>query len=82
MERMCSEPSGRIWEWLVGFRRIGESLEEKLGNLENHKVPDGVPQECRCDRTGRDRSVSKASDEMDGFAAFWNDFGIVDFGGF
>ena len=82
MERMCSEPPGRVWEWLVGSREIRESLEKKSESPENLDVPDGVPQGSWCDRTGRDRSVSEASDETDVLGAFWEDFGIVDFGGF
>ena len=80
---MCSEPPGRIWEWLVRSREIRASLEKKKKeNLENWEVHDGVPQGSRCDRTGRDRSVSEASNAMDRFGAFWEDFGIVEFWGF
>ena len=35
MERMCSEPPGRIWEWLVGSRKIRESLDK---NREASKI--------------------------------------------
>ena len=65
---------GAPWEDLgvVGWiSRIRESLEQKKSeNLKNWEVPDGVPQGSRCDRTGRDRSVSEASDETHGFGAF------------
>ena len=74
---------GAPWEDLgvVGWisRNQGIPREKKTENPENWKGPDGVPQGSRCDRTGRDRSVSEESDEMDGFGAFWEDFGIVDF---
>ena len=73
----------RMWEDLgvVGWiSEIRKSLEQKNGKPENHEVPDGVPHGSRCDRTGRDRSVSEASDEVDGFGAFWKHFGTVDFG--
>ena len=43
-------------------------------------MPDGVCQGSKCERTGRDRSVSEASDETDVLGAFWKDVGIVDLG--
>ena len=66
--------------WISKNRGIPR--QKKQGKPENHEVPDGVPQGSRCDRTGRDRSVSEASDETDGLGAFWEDFGIVDLWGF
>ena len=61
------------WEDLgvVGWILENEGIpRKKIGNPKNHKMPDGVPQGSRCDRTGRDRSVSEASDETHGFGAF------------
>ena len=81
MEWMCSEPPGRIWDWLVGSREIRESLEKNMENPENWEVPDGVPQGSRCDRTGRDRSVSEASDETDVLGAFGRILGLSILGG-
>ena len=59
-------------------RNLSNKISE---NRETMKVPEVSqgPQGSRCDRTGRDRSVSEASDDTDGFGAFWEDFGIVDF---
>ena len=67
----------------MDLEKSGNPSKKKTSeDLENFEVPDGVPQGSRSDRTGRDRSVSEASDEMAGLGAFWEDFGIVDFWGF
>ena len=92
LNRSVSEASdgtdvfGAPWKDLgvVGWisRNQGIPRKQKSENHENWEVPDGIPQGSRCDRTGRDRSVSEASDEMDVLGAFWEDFVIVNFGGF
>ena len=91
LNRSVSEASdgtdvfGAPWEDLgvVGWISKNRGIpRKKYGNPENHEVLDGVSQGSRCDRTGRGRSVSEASDETDVFGAFWEDSGIVDFGGF
>ena len=91
LNRSVSEASdgtdvfGAPWEDLgvVGWISRNQGIpRKKLENPENCEVPDGVPQGSRCDRTGRDRSVSEASDETDVVGAFLEDLGIIDFGGF
>ena len=76
---------GAPWEGLgvVGWISKDRGIPRK--NMEhpvNQEVGDGVCQESRCDRTGRHRSVSEASDETDVLGAFREEFGIVDLWGF
>ena len=80
LNRSVSEASdgtdvfGAPWEdlgvvgWISRSQGIPRKKSEKPKTCE---VLDGVPQGSRCDRTGRDRSVSEASDETGGFGAFW-----------